>query len=84
MDLTLLIGGIILLVVLWPILLPAREAAVIKAQQLEKLAIRDDLKFDAKFAKQMSKIDQEIDELTEVITVKELRAKLAGKTKKVA
>jgi hypothetical protein len=71
-------------VVLWPIILPAREAAVIKAQQLEKLAIRDDIKFDTKSAKQMSKLNSEIDELDELVTVKDLRAKLAGKTKKVA
>lgn len=76
--------AVIGLIVVWPILVPAREAAVVKAQQLEKLAIADDIKFDVKQARNLSKLNNQLDELDEIITTKDLRNKINGKTKKSA
>lgn len=83
MDSLALLGiTIIGLAVLWPIIVPARDAAVVKAQQLEKIAIQDDLKFDMKSAIRMQKMAEELDGLDEVVTVKELRKRLNNKSSK--
>jgi Tfp pilus assembly protein PilO len=82
MDFTLLAIVLVVLVVTWPLIVPARAAAVIKAEQLEKLAVADDLKFDVKQAKNLSKLSTQLDELDEVLTVKDLRNQLKGKVKK--
>ena len=82
MDISIIIVVIIGLAVLWPIIVPARDAAVVKAQQLEKIAIQDDLKFDMKSAIRMQKMAEELDGLDEVVTVKELRKRLNNKSSK--
>ena len=84
MDFTLLAIILVVLIVLWPIIVPARAAAVIKAEQIEKLAVNDDIKFDVKQAKNLSKLNEQLDELDQVLTVKDLRSKLKGKVKKSA
>lgn len=82
MDFSILALAILGLAVLWPIIVPARDAAVVKAQQLEKIAIQDDLKFDMKSAIRMQKMAEELDGLDEVVTVKELRKRLNNKSSK--
>lgn len=78
-SLTLIIVVVIGLAVLWPMIVPARNSAVLKIEGLEKEAIISEQKAELKRAQKRSKILEELNNLETVVTDKDLSKAFAGK-----
>ena len=81
-SIVLLILAVIALIVVWPMVVPARNSAVLKMEGLEKETIISEQKAELKRAQKRDKIKSQLEEMDGLVSSKELDKLLAGKFKK--